>query len=145
MKKFEPTVIAFSCMFCAGCEPADAKPEKSMKAAQLRVIRLHCLGKINSMHVLKAFENGADAVLVAGGTCRFMEGLAVAQKQIEYTRKLLEELGIEPQRLELAAVNQDRGKHVHRSCGRNYKAGSRIGPKPAHEGEKSSIKAVPVS
>ena len=67
MKKFEPTVIAFSCMFCAGCEPVAAKPEKSMKAAQLRVIRLHCLGKINSMHVLKAFESGADAVLVAGG------------------------------------------------------------------------------
>ena len=77
MKKYEPTVIAFSCTFCADCGL-----ESSMPGAQLRVIRLHCLGKLNSMHVLKAFESGADAVLVAGGACRFMEGMIAARKQI---------------------------------------------------------------
>jgi coenzyme F420-reducing hydrogenase delta subunit len=138
MKKFEPTVIAFSCMFCAGCEPADAKPEKPMKAAQLRVIFLHCLGKINSMHLLKAFENGADAVLVAGGTCRFMEGLAVAQKQIEYTRKLLEELGIEPQRLELVLVNQAEGKTFTEAAEGIIKRVRALGPNPLMKAKKAA-------
>jgi coenzyme F420-reducing hydrogenase delta subunit len=138
MKKFEPTVIAFSCMFCAGCEPADAKPEKPMKAAQLRVIRLHCLGKINSMHLLKAFENGADAVLVAGGTCRFMEGLAVARKQIEYTRKLLEELGIEPQRLELAAVGRTAGSTFTEAAEGLIKRVRALGPNPLMKAKKAA-------
>jgi F420-non-reducing hydrogenase iron-sulfur subunit len=138
MKKFEPTVIAFSCMFCAGCEPVAAKPEKSMKAAQLRVIRLHCLGKINSMHVLKAFESGADAVLVAGGACRFMEGLAVAQKQIEYTRKLLEELGIEPQRLELVPVNRTEGKTFNEAAEGIIKRVRALGPNPLMKTKKAA-------
>ena len=70
-----------------------------------------------------------------------MEGPAVAREQIEYTRKLLEELGIEPQRLELAAGEPDRGKTFNEAAEGIDKAGSRIGPKPAHEDEKSSIKA----
>ena len=138
MKKFEPTVIAFSCMFCAGCEPAEAKPEKSIKAAQLRVIRLHCLGKINSMHVLKAFESGADAVLVAGGACRFMEGLAAAQKKIEYTRKLLEELGIEPQRLELVTVNQAEGKTFTEAAEEIIKRVRALGPNHLRQAKKAA-------
>jgi len=138
MKNFEPTVIAFSCMFCAGCEPVAAKPEKSMKAAQLRVIRLHCLGKINSMHVLKAFENGADAVLVAGGSCRFMEGLAVARKQIEYTRKLLEELGIEPQRLELAAFDRTAGSTFTEAAEGLIKRVRALGPNPLMKAKKAA-------
>ena len=138
MKKFEPTVIAFSCMFCAGCEPAEAKPGKIKPAAQLRVIRLHCLGKINSMHLLKAFENGADAVLVAGGACRFMEGLAVAQKQIEYTRKLLEELGIEPQRLELVPVNQAEGKTFTEAAEGIIKRVRAMGPNPLMKAKKAA-------
>jgi coenzyme F420-reducing hydrogenase delta subunit len=138
MKKFEPTVIAFSCMFCACCEPVAAKPGKIKQAAQLRVIRLHCLGKINSMHLLKAFENGADAVLVAGGACRFMEGLAVAQKQIEYTRKLLEELGIEPQRLELVLVNQAEGKTFTEAAEGIIKRVRALGPNPLMKTKKAA-------
>jgi coenzyme F420-reducing hydrogenase delta subunit len=138
MKKFEPTVIAFSCMFCAGCEPVAAKPGKIKQAAQLRVIRLHCLGKINSMHLLKAFENGADAVLVAGGACRFMEGLAVAQKQIEYTRKLLEELGIEPQRLELAAFDRTAGSTFTEAAEGLIKRVRALGPNPLMKAKKAA-------
>lgn len=100
MKKYEPTVVVFSCMFCAQPAPAGSR---------LRCISLHCLGKLDARHVLKALESGADAVLVAGGItsqCHFIEGLAAAQKKMEYTRKLLSELGIEPERLELVAAGQ---------------------------------------
>jgi F420-non-reducing hydrogenase iron-sulfur subunit len=100
MKRFEPTVVVFSCRFCA--QPAPA-------GSGLRSISLHCLGKIDARHVLKAFESGADAVLVAGGSesqCRFIEGLATAQKKVEFTRKLLSELGIEPERLELVPAGR---------------------------------------
>jgi len=138
MKKFEPTVIAFSCMFCAGCEPAEAKPEKNKQAARLKIIRLHCLGKINSRHVLKAFENGADAVLVAGGACRFMEGVTVAQKQIDYTRKLLEELGIEPQRLELVAVSGTAGSTVTEAADGIIQRVRAMGPNPLMKAKKAA-------
>ena len=138
MKKFEPTVIAFSCMFCAGCKPAEARPEKNKQAARLKIIRLHCLGKINSRHVLKAFESGADAVLVAGGACRFMEGMAAAQKQIDYTRKLLEELGIEPQRLELAAVSRTEGSTFTEAAEEIAKRVRAMGPNPLRQAKKAA-------
>ena len=138
MKRFEPNVIAFSCMFCANPEPAEASSIKTKQAARLRVIRLHCLGKIDSMHVLKAFESGADAVLVAGGSCRFMEGLAAAQKKIEYTRKLLEELGIEPQRLELAAVSQAEGKTFTEAAQELIQRIRALGPNPLSQAKKAA-------
>jgi coenzyme F420-reducing hydrogenase delta subunit len=126
MKKFEPTVVAFSCMFCAQPAPAGSR---------LKFISLHCLGKLDARHVLQALENGADAVLVAGGItsqCRFIEGLAAAQKKIEYTRTLLSELGIEPERLELVAA----GRSIAEAAAELTEQVRALGPSPLMKAKK---------
>jgi F420-non-reducing hydrogenase iron-sulfur subunit len=135
MKHFEPTILLFSCMFCA--QPAPA-------GSGLRSISLHCLGKIDARHVLKAFESGADAVLVAGGTvsqCRFIEGLTAAQKKIEFTRKLLGELGIGPERLGMV----QEGQTITEAAAELTERVRVLGPNPLGRKKKAAKKLAAVS
>ena len=56
---------------------------------------------------MKAFENGADGVLVAGceeGSCHFMHGNLLAKRRVDFTRDLLAESGIEPERLRMINI-----------------------------------------
>lgn len=70
----------------------------------LRVIKVPCSGKVGILHILKAFEAGADGVFVAGcleGDCHFLSGNLRARKRIEYLKKTLEGIGIEKERVEM--------------------------------------------
>jgi coenzyme F420-reducing hydrogenase delta subunit len=56
---------------------------------------------------LKAFEKGADGILVAGceeGSCHFQEGNLIAKRRVNYTKKLLEELGVQPERIRMVNI-----------------------------------------
>jgi coenzyme F420-reducing hydrogenase delta subunit len=56
---------------------------------------------------MRAFENGADGVLVAGceeGSCHFIEGNLMAKRRVNYTRKILFEAGFEPDRLRMVNI-----------------------------------------
>ena len=56
---------------------------------------------------LKAFEKGADGILVAGceeGSCHFQEGNLIAKRRVNYTRKLLEEIGLQPDRIRMVNI-----------------------------------------
>jgi coenzyme F420-reducing hydrogenase delta subunit len=67
-------------------------------------VKLLCTGKIEPILLLEAFRHGADAVFVAGcmeGECHFLQGNLRARQVVEYTKKLLEETGIDPSRLEM--------------------------------------------
>ena len=56
---------------------------------------------------LKAFEKGADGILVAGceeGSCHFRDGNLIAKRRVNYTKKLLEEIGLEPDRIRMVNI-----------------------------------------
>jgi len=56
---------------------------------------------------LKAFEKGADGILVAGceeGSCHFQEGNLIAKRRVNYTKNLLEEIGVEPERIRMVNI-----------------------------------------
>ena len=69
----------------------------------VRIIKLPCTGKVDAIHLMKAFEDGADGVFVAGcleGQCHYLEGNLRARKRVAYVKRLLAEVGIEPERVE---------------------------------------------
>jgi coenzyme F420-reducing hydrogenase delta subunit len=141
MKHFEPIVAAFCCMFCAGNAESGTRSKKAGYPSSVRVIKLPCVGKIDSIHVLKAFENGADGVFVAGGPfgqCRFMEGMTTAQKKIEYSKKLLEELGIEPERLAVFPLSQAEGQKFVEAAEEMVKRARALGPSPLKKAKKAA-------
>jgi coenzyme F420-reducing hydrogenase delta subunit len=73
----------------------------------IRIIRTPCTGKLEVEYFMKAFENGADGVLVAGceeGSCHFTEGNFMAKRRVNYTRQILSESGFEIERLRMINI-----------------------------------------
>ena len=80
--------------------------------ANIKIIRLPCSGKIDVMHLLRAFQKGADGVYVVGcleGTCHYNEGNYRARERVEYVRVLLDEIGIEGDRVRMYNLSSGEG------------------------------------
>ena len=68
----------------------------------VKIIRVPCTGKVDLLHILKAFEKGADGVYAVGcmeGDCHFNSGNFRARKRIEQAQKLLEAVGVGGERV----------------------------------------------
>ena len=66
MSDFEPQIVAFCCHYCAYAAADLAGSLRVQYPPNVKVVRLPCTGKLDTMHMLKAFEEGADGVMVAG-------------------------------------------------------------------------------
>jgi F420-non-reducing hydrogenase iron-sulfur subunit len=66
MSEFEPEIVAFCCHYCAYAAADLAGSLRLQYPTNIKVIRLPCTGKLDALHVLRAFEEGADGVMVAG-------------------------------------------------------------------------------
>jgi len=92
------------------CQRFDEKQDVNRRSVErelgkkIRFFPLPCSGRIDSLHLMLAFESGADKVYLVvcpEGTCRYREGNSRATKRIAYTQGLIKEIGLEPERLEL--------------------------------------------
>jgi coenzyme F420-reducing hydrogenase delta subunit len=63
---FEPKIAAFCCTYCAYSAADLAGSMRIQYSPTVRMIKLLCSGKVEPIHLMKAFEAGADAVFVAG-------------------------------------------------------------------------------
>lgn len=73
----------------------------------IRIIRTPCTGKLDVEFFMRAFENGADGVLIAGceeGSCHFKEGNLMAKRRVNHTRQILSEAGFEEERLRMINI-----------------------------------------
>ena len=104
----ETTIVAFCCLYCAYAAADLAGSMRLQYPSNLRIVRTPCTGRLEVEFFLKAFESGADGVLVAGceeGSCHFKEGNLIAKRRVNYARKLLEEAGLEKERLRMVNVS----------------------------------------
>jgi coenzyme F420-reducing hydrogenase delta subunit len=112
MSDFEPKIVAFCCNFCAFAAADLAGAMRVQYPPNVRIIRLPCTGKVDAIHLMKAFEDGADGVFVAGcleGECHFLEGNLRAKKRVSYIKRLLEEVGTDPNRVEMFNLSSAMG------------------------------------
>jgi len=65
-ENWEPDILAFACHFCAFAAADLAGVMRLSYPSNVKVIRLPCTGKLDHMHVLRAFERGVDGVFAAG-------------------------------------------------------------------------------
>jgi F420-non-reducing hydrogenase iron-sulfur subunit len=78
----------------------------------VRVIQLPCTGRVDILHLLKSFEDGADGVYVAGcleGECHYLTGNLKAKRKVGYVKQTLESLGIEPERVAMYNMSSSEG------------------------------------
>jgi F420-non-reducing hydrogenase iron-sulfur subunit len=109
---FEPTIIGFLCNWCSytGADLAGVSRIKS--APNVRIIRTMCSGRVDPAFVLKAFQLGADGVIVMGchlGDCHYQEGNYKTIRRIPFLKRLVQQFGIDPRRLRLEWVSASEG------------------------------------
>jgi coenzyme F420-reducing hydrogenase delta subunit len=80
--------------------------------ANFRIIRVPCTGKVDIIHILRAFEKGADGVYVVGcmeGDCHYNEGNFRARKRVEQARKILDTVGVGGERVRMYNLSSGEG------------------------------------
>jgi coenzyme F420-reducing hydrogenase delta subunit len=104
MAEFKPRIVAFLCNWCSYAGADLAGTTRTKHRADVRVIRVPCSGRVDPSFVLKAFERGADAVIVGGchpGDCHYVTGNLNARRRFFVLRHLLDFLGIERERFQV--------------------------------------------
>jgi coenzyme F420-reducing hydrogenase delta subunit len=110
---FEPRVVAFVCNWCTYAGADLAGTSRMQYAPNVRIIKLPCTGRIDPMFIVKAFEGGADAVLVSGchpGDCHYTAGNYHARRRWAIFHKLLGLTGIDEGRLFFSWVSAAEGR-----------------------------------
>jgi F420-non-reducing hydrogenase iron-sulfur subunit len=110
---FEPKVLAFFCHYCAYSSADLAGTMRIQYPPNVRIIRTPCTGRLEVEYFLRAFEDGADGVLVAGcleGGCHFIEGNLCAKRRVNMARDILSEAGLEKERLRMVNVSAAMGR-----------------------------------
>ena len=80
--------------------------------SDVRIIQVPCTGKVDIIHLLQAFEAGADGVFVAGcleGDCHFMEGNLFAKKRVKRVKEILDKVGLDGGRVEMFNLSAGMG------------------------------------
>ncbi len=107
-KTFEPRIVAFMCNWCS-YSGADLAGVSRMKSSpNIRIIRAMCSGRVDPSFVLRAFELGADGVMIAGchyGDCHYIEGNFKTMRRVELMKLMLQQFGIDKRRLRLEWIS----------------------------------------
>lgn len=116
-ERFEPRIVGFLCNWCSytGADLAGVSRMKS--APNLRTIRVMCSGRVDPTFILRAFQLGADGVLVAGchpGDCHYQEGNYKALRRVLLLKRVLGQFGIDERRLRLEWISASEGEKFAR-------------------------------
>lgn len=111
--RFEPRIIAFLCNWCSYAGADLAGISRIQYPPNVRVIRVMCSGRIDPTFVIKALNDGADGVLIGGchpGDCHYLEGNYKAMRRYKLLTKLLDQIGVERERVRLAWISAGEGE-----------------------------------
>ena len=110
---FEPKIIAFVCNWCTYTGADLAGTSRLKYAPNVRIIKLPCTGRIDPLFIIKAFEKGADGVLVSGchpGDCHYTAGNFHARRRWIMFNQLMNFTGIDERRLHFSWVSASEGR-----------------------------------
>jgi len=110
---FEPTVLCFACQWCSYGAADLAGVSRIQYPPNVRILRVPCSGRVDVLHILKAFQNGVDGVIVTGchiGDCHYIDGNVKAKDRIRVLKKSLSVLDIDSERLELGFASSSEGQ-----------------------------------
>jgi len=109
---FEPRLIGFLCRWCSYTGADLAGTSRIQYPPNLTAIRVMCSGRVDPTFIIKALADGADGVLVAGchpGDCHYSEGNYRTQRRYPLVSNLLDQFGIEQERVRLEWISASEG------------------------------------
>jgi F420-non-reducing hydrogenase iron-sulfur subunit len=116
---FEPQIISFCCRWCSYAAADLAGSMRLQYPANVKIIMVPCTGRVDIKHILHAIEIGVDGVFLSGcliGDCHYISGNQKATKRIAYAKKLVKQMGIEPERVEIFYNSSAMGPQFAETC-----------------------------
>ncbi len=107
----------------------------------LKIILMPCTGRVDIIHMLKAFEGGADAVFVAGcleGECHYLKGNIQAKKRVNKLKKDFAQMGLEPERIEMFNLSSSEGPRFAAIAKEMVERACKLGPSPVKHEERAA-------
>ncbi|KPK64037.1 methyl-viologen-reducing hydrogenase subunit delta [candidate division WOR_3 bacterium SM23_42] len=142
--QFEPKIVAFCCNWCSYPAADGAGVARLQYPTNIRIVRVMCGGRVTPAFVLKAFELGADGVLVATchfEDCHYMFGARKAADVHKITEKLTEMLGIEKERLKLDWISSAEASKFARVAQEFTDTIRKLGPSQIRKKTLDNLKA----
>ena len=97
MNDFEPKIICFLCNWCSYAGADHAGSNRKEYPSGIKIIKVPCSGRVEPDLILKAFQKGADGVMVCGchpGDCHYVEGNHKAMRRMQLLGQMLEQFGM---------------------------------------------------
>jgi F420-non-reducing hydrogenase iron-sulfur subunit len=136
MESFEPRIVAFLCNWCAYTGADLAGTSRLQYPPNVRAIRVMCTGGVDPIYVIKALLEGADGVLIGGchpGDCHYQSGNLKARRRVAILMSILEQLGLDPDRVWLRWISASEGKRFADTIEEMVEALKEKGPNPMRE------------
>ena len=111
-KEYVPNIVAFCCNWCSYAGADLAGSSRLSYPANVKIIRVPCSCRVNPMFVLKAFQRGADGVILCGchpGDCHYVTGNYYTRRRMAVLFSFLNYLGIEKERTRVEWVSAAEG------------------------------------
>jgi F420-non-reducing hydrogenase iron-sulfur subunit len=135
--EFKPKIVGFLCNWCSYAGADLAGVSRIQYPPTLRIVRVMCSGRVDPVFIFEAFKSGADGVLIAGchpGDCHYISGNYKAQHRVLMLKRVLQQLGLEPQRLRLDWVSASEGARFATIIKDMTKEIKKLGPSPLKVG-----------
>ena len=110
--QFEPRILGFLCNWCSYAGADLAGVSRMSYPTNIRIIRTMCSGRVDPLHVLEAFRQGVDGVLVTGchiGDCHYITGNHACEKRVKFLKETMGQIGMDSRRLRLEWVSASEG------------------------------------
>ncbi len=131
--RYVPEITAFTCSYCGYMAADTAGALRTEYPANVKLVRLPCTGKTDVQYLLHAFEQGADAVYVVAcslGNCHHVRGNERGQARVARARKILQSIGLEPERLDMFFVSGGMGHTFAAIAHQMTERAQSLGPSP---------------
>jgi len=126
-------VVAFCCRHCAYSAADLAGGSRMSYPPAVKIVEMPCTGRASVLDILHALEKGVDGVAVAGclpGTCHYIRGNIHASQRVEHAARLLEEIGLEPERVRMINISAAMGEQFVIEVTNFVEAIEALGPSP---------------
>lgn len=136
MKRFEPKIVCFLCKWCTYAGADLAGTSRLKYPANGIVIKTLCSSRIDSEHILHAFARGSDGIFIGGchpGDCHYQTGNYKTKRRIVLLKRVLEQMGINPDRLRLEWISASEGNKFARQMTDFTEQIRALGPIPKYD------------
>ena len=111
--QFEPKITCFLCKWCTYAGADLAGTSRLHYQPNGVNIRFLCSSRIDPQYIIYALKAGSDGVFIGGchpGDCHYESGNYKTSRRIKLTKRMMEQLGVDPARVRLEWISASEGK-----------------------------------